>query len=395
MFGKLMNNYYYGKSGKGDFRKEDMPENRWQLFWDTLRTRLSALVRINLLYMLIWLPTIAVLLMNFVNLVTNVNTIMSAQDGSLKTYVEEHAGEEGFEGYSDEQIAQMAELDVSGYVLTLVLRTVLFLFPCIAITGPATAGISYVTRNWARDEHAFLWTDFRDAMKENWKQALVISVITGLVPLLLCVGWRFYGSLAATQTFMIVPQMLILMLAIIWAISVTYMHPLEVSYDLKLKGLLRNGFLLGVARLPMSVGIRLLHCVPLLLGFALCYIWHPIYGALITAGYYILIGFALSRFITASYTNAVFDKYINSRIEGAAVNRGLRQETDDDDDDSDESEELPEGADRNSEIPGAESAEAYPPRIARNEENSEAYPPRIIRNEEGSEEGKEPEKQAE
>ncbi len=43
MFGRMMNNYYYGKSGKGDFRKEDMPETRWQLFWDTLRTRRSAL----------------------------------------------------------------------------------------------------------------------------------------------------------------------------------------------------------------------------------------------------------------------------------------------------------------------------------------------------------------
>ena len=24
MFGRMMNNYYYGKSGKGDFRKEDL-----------------------------------------------------------------------------------------------------------------------------------------------------------------------------------------------------------------------------------------------------------------------------------------------------------------------------------------------------------------------------------
>ena len=37
MFGKMMNNFYYGKSGKGDFRKEDLPKNRWQLFWEMLR----------------------------------------------------------------------------------------------------------------------------------------------------------------------------------------------------------------------------------------------------------------------------------------------------------------------------------------------------------------------
>ena len=49
--------------------------------------------------------------------------------------------------------------------------------------------------------------------------------------------------------------------------------------------------------------------------------------------------FSFSSFITASFTNAVFDKYINSRIEGAQVNRGLSQEDNDDDDDDDEQEE--------------------------------------------------------
>ena len=48
-----------------------------------------------------------------------------------------------------------------------------------------------------------------------------------------------------------------------------------------------------------------------------------------------LIGFSLSRFIYASYTNAVFDRFINARIEGAAVNRGLSQEEDDDMEDED------------------------------------------------------------
>ena len=62
MFGRFMNNYYYGKSGKGDFRKEDLPQNRRQLFLDTLKTRLSGLCRINLLYMLIFLPAMIVMM---------------------------------------------------------------------------------------------------------------------------------------------------------------------------------------------------------------------------------------------------------------------------------------------------------------------------------------------
>ena len=329
MFGRIMNNYYYGKSGKGDFRKEDMPSNRWELFWDTLRTRLSGLVRLNLMYMLAWLPAIITIIYFSFGIISEMNTILSARDGTLKTMMEERSQEENAVVYSDDQIAALAEIDPIEQANGGIFRMLLILFPCIAITGPFTAGVSYVTRNWARDEHAFIWTDFKDAVKENWKQSLLVSVITGALPLLLYVGWRFYGQMAAKQAFMVIPQMLVLMIAVIWSISVTYMHPLIVSYDLKLKGLFRNALLLGVARLPMSVGIRLLHCVPLLIGGLMCYFWNPLYGIMITAGYYILIGFGLSRFITASYTNAVFDRYINSRIEGAVTNRGLRQETDD------------------------------------------------------------------
>ena len=96
-----MNSYYYGKSGKGDFRKEDMPENRWELFWDTLRTRASALCRLNLMYAVVWLPTMIVLLMSFMSGMSNLNTILSAKDGTLKQAVEESAGQENALNYTD------------------------------------------------------------------------------------------------------------------------------------------------------------------------------------------------------------------------------------------------------------------------------------------------------
>ena len=57
---------------------------------------------------------------------------------------------------------------------------------------------------------------------------------------------------------------------------------------------------------------------------------------LILGVYYVLVGYALARFVFASYTNAIFDKFVNSHIEGAQVNRGLAQEEDLDDDDEDE-----------------------------------------------------------
>ena len=79
MFGRMMNNYYYGKSGKGDFRKEDLPQNRRQLFSDTLRTRLSALCRLNLLYMLIFLPAMIVIMSHYSNALSAASTVSLAR----------------------------------------------------------------------------------------------------------------------------------------------------------------------------------------------------------------------------------------------------------------------------------------------------------------------------
>lgn len=310
MFGKLMNNYYYGKSGKGDYTKDDLPTNRWQLFWEMLRTRLSGLCRLNLMYMLIWLPTMIVLMMG----VTSMFSGLTTEEGEIV----ENAG---------------------ALLQSIIQGTLLLLVPCIGITGIATPGVAHVTRNWSRDEHAFIWSDFKDAVKANWKQSLPISLITGFLPIAVYVGWAFYGDMSQSSALMALPQVLVLMVGIMWALAVTYMHPLIVSYQLRFRDVLRNAFIIAVARLPMSVGIRLLHCVPVVIAVALAMVVNPIYCMLGLFAYYFLFGFAFSRFITASYTNGVFDKYINSRIEGAAVNRGLNTDADDDDEEYEEEQE--------------------------------------------------------
>ena len=346
MFGKLMNNYYYGKSGKGDFRKDDLPETRMQLFWDTLRTRLSGLCRLSLMYTLIWLPAMVVILVSSGQIYSNLSMYMLVQNNDYAGYVQYVQDSNGEVSISEEDYNTLknAEVNLNDYLYSSVFTMLLILFPCIAVTGPCTAGVCYVTRNWSRDEHAFIWSDFKDAVKANWKIPLVLSVITGALPLLVYQGWVTYGQMASNNMILVVPQMLVVLLGIVWALCITYMHPMTVTYDLKFSGVIRNGLLLGIARLPFSVGIRLLHCVPALIAFiAVWFFGLDLMMALVLLGaYYALIGFGLSRFVTASYTNAVFDRFINSRIEGAPVNKGLR-EKDEDDFDEDETEEDSDG----------------------------------------------------
>ena len=324
MFGKFMNNYYYGKSGKGDYQKDDLPRTRWQLFWEMLRVRFAGLFRLNIVSVIAWLPAMYVLIQLMSNLFNIAGVAQTVEmDPSAAT---------------PEQLELVQNL--RPLYNSVIMRSLLLLVPAIAITGPFQAGMAYVTRNWARDEHAFVWSDFKDALIGNWKQSLVISFITGLVPLIVYVGYQFYGDMGQQNLLFVVPQMLTAMLGLVWTLALVYFYPMMVTYKLNLRTLLRNAFLLSIGRLPQTAGARLVMLVPTLLALAVSWFIpaYTIYALMVLAGYYLLIGNALARFVYASLSNAVFDKFINTRLEGVQINRGLAKEEDIDegaDDDED------------------------------------------------------------
>ena len=112
MFGRFMNNYYYGKSGKGDFRKDDLPHNRKELFLDTLKTRLSGLCRINLLYMLIFLPLMVLLMVNMTQILSAAYTMALVGDSDdYAAYVETMAQAEQETSLTEEQFMQLKDPD--------------------------------------------------------------------------------------------------------------------------------------------------------------------------------------------------------------------------------------------------------------------------------------------
>lgn len=323
MFGKWMNNYYYGKSGKGDYRPDDLPKTRWQLFWEMLRVRFAALFRLNLTGVVVWVPAVLVIS----RLVSGLYNIM------LTTA----------EAQRDPTAATAEMLQISGNSAQL-MNDVLFislltLIPALFITGPISAGWAYVTRNWARDEHAFVWSDFKDAVKANWKQALGVSAITSILPFVVYVSYRFYGSMLVKSPLFVVPQMLVMVMGAVWALMLVYLYPMLVTYNMPFKTLLKNSLLLAIGRLPQTIGVRLAALVPAIIVGLVSYLTpYGLYALMVLALYYFLMGHCLSRFIFAAFSNAVFDRYINSRIAGAEVGRGLREDEDDDDGDDDDSE---------------------------------------------------------
>ena len=293
----LMNNYFYGKQGQGDFTMANLPQNRRQLFGDILKVRWSSLFGLNLLYLIFWIPAIA---WTYINIVTLFG-VASTEQGAA---------------------------EIPGLIST----WLLILAPCIAITGPFNAGITYVLRNWARDEHSFVLSDFKDALKANWKQALVLSVIGGLLPFLLYVGWNFYSAMLDRSPAFILPIALLLLVGLLWNLAEMLMYPMLITYDLKLKDVIRNSMLLTVAKLPWALLIRLLTLAlpALAIAVALLIPDAQMYALLVLVLAYLVFRVAFNKLITVSYANWLCETYLNTRIEGARTNIGLRPEDWDD-----------------------------------------------------------------
>ena len=287
----FFDNYFYGRPNKSDFTEKDMPATRMQLFREVLKVRKGSMVGLNLLYLVIWLPAIV---WTFINVV---------------------------------QLSGVLSGDLDWGLESLLFSYLLLLFPLTAITGPFNAGVSYVMRNWARDEHAFPFLDFKHAMKANWKQALLFGIIEGAAPLLVFICIIFYSGMAGGSFIFYLPIAVVLVAALLWSLSAQLMPTLMVTYRLRFPQLVKNAVILTLATLPRAIGAKLATLALPLLGLLVSLVFPAAMswlGSILLALYAIFI-LSFNKLIVASYANAVCEKYLNIKIEGAQVNIGLRQ----------------------------------------------------------------------
>ncbi len=291
----FINNYYYGKAGKADFTPESLPDSRVKLFFEMLRIHFSGLCAVNLFYLIFCIPALFWTMVN-ASMLLNAESGITAAGGGLMIYL-------------------------------------IGMVPCLAIAGVGAPGLMYVCRNWARDQHAFLVGDFKDAVKDNWKRGLALGFFNGLSLLVSYVGVVYYGQMAGGSAFWVVPETLVVMMLALWWMINMLIFPMMVTYEMNLKTLVRNCALIAVARLPWSIlflaGGLAIPAAALFLTAVVPFAYLILAVALI----YLVAGFALTGFVYASYAVSCFDRFLNPKIEGAPVNMGLRDRSLDDEED--------------------------------------------------------------
>ena len=280
----MINNFYYGKAGQADFTPDQMPTNRFQLFFEMLRVHFSGLFGINLFYILFCIPAILWTLMQMPFLYQEDLPDTLQAFNFLPTYL-------------------------------------LILVPCLGICGIGAPGLMYVVRNWARDQHAFTFSDFKDNVKANWKCGLCVGLINGLSLVIGYVGALFYSQMAATNVMFVIPQTLVVIMVVFWWMMNMVIFPMMVTYDMTFLQLIRNSAIITLARLPWALLTLVGSLIPM--AVLVLITMHP-YALLAVVVIYLAVGFALTGMVYASYANAAFDKFLNPNIQGAPVGMGLR-----------------------------------------------------------------------
>lgn len=137
--------------------------------------------------------------------------------------------------------------------------SVAMIFGCLLFTnliaalwgmGPATAGMTYIMRNYAREEHAWLWSDFKDTFKSNFKQSIAVFAIDIALLFFFYVAIIVYSQMSGLMMYL---KYVIYIMILIYTLMHMYIYPMMVTFDMSLKDLYRNSLIFALGKLPSNI----------------------------------------------------------------------------------------------------------------------------------------------
>lgn len=265
----------YTKEGPG-IPKDAPPKPRFIVFFEVLGRKFWKIVRVNLMYLLFNIP--AILFMFFFSAyylqLFTLNKLIIIEDSELFGYL-------------------------FGGVIPLMI--VFVCFPMISV-GPAQAGMTYILRNFSREEHAFLWSDFIEHAKKNFKQSMIVGAINLIVTIFVLLDLFILVPLQMNSMLKTVVSTVTVIAYTIFMMMNMYIYPMMVTFNLTIRQLYKNAFLFAYMKLIPNFLILLVCLAVIILPFQLS----------LPVGYilFIFITMSLVSYITNFYVYPKLDKYM-------------------------------------------------------------------------------------
>ena len=299
-----------GKERSEEYARSTLPTNRWQLFWDIFKGNFGKIFKVNFLILLFFIPAIAIIV---------IFTLLGQTNGVL------------FPFGANLGVGYPAQPNLEGLSQSLTLQSDLYMYGAFIlasfIAAIGLAGGMYVIRNMVWTEGIFVANDFWRGVKLNFWNALQAAIFFCVVMLLgkflintaeltlavqsVSKGQRIWFKIS--EAFSVIMMVLAALMSL-WMIA------LGVNYKQGFWTLIKNSFLMSIGMLPQSIFFAALALLP----FAIFLLsdMMPLFlllGILFVA----VFAFAYLLLVWLDFAQWAFDKFINPKIEGAKVGRGL------------------------------------------------------------------------
>lgn len=177
-------------------------------------------------------------------------------------------------------------------------------FLLVITLGLSSVGLFYVLRNMVRGDYVSVWSDFFSAIKKNLKQGLMLGIIDAAIILFLVYDFAYYRQ-NAHIFFINVFYYAIIIFSIVYFIMRFHMYTILVTFDLPLRKIFKNAFLLTVLGLKRNLALLLSSILIALINIYI-YIFLPTIGFLLV----LIFTIALLSFLGAYCVYPAIKKYM-------------------------------------------------------------------------------------
>ena len=134
----------------------------------------------------------------------------------------------------------------------------LFFSSTVAIllgSGPASAALAYIHRSFSREEHVWIFSDFKKKFKENFKQGMIVTITDTLIMAvgLFVIGFYYNYYMQNQQIIWFVAMFFLLILLVVFVLMHQYIYQLMVTFENKLLDIYKNAFLLTLSTMASNV----------------------------------------------------------------------------------------------------------------------------------------------
>ncbi len=292
-----------GREKSEDYARSTLPSNRWELFWDIFKGRFWKLVIINFLMLIFLIPIVLMIIFR--------SSAMSGY-GAVIPYSQPFG------------VGYQAPLSYVGHAEQIVfnVNSSIFLFLPIAaiIAAIGISGGAYVIRNMVWTEGIFVANDFWRGIKKNFMNVLFTLIMFSLVFYVGILTISFCDNLlvnGGARWLCIILKVISYIVMILFGIMSMHMLTMSVTYEMKFRHMIKNSFLFTISFFPHTIFFLALAMIPFILLM--------IGGVLMVIGLVLLALFGVSymMLVWTTFSQWIYDNYVNDKIEGAQRNRGI------------------------------------------------------------------------